>query len=282
MRIATAFAAIAILGVGLVALQPGSSDAQRGGRDGSRTPVAGCGALSIKNQVVKNDNPISFPGGPCGGKITGTITFSGARQPGKATSLASLIIKDVCTSTSRNFEQFELTCSINLTVERNATRVVNASFTIENVRSDPAPALDINLNYAPGPAPPGPGAPIPGGFEPPKPPGQITPPGQPQTQPKSPPASAGSAYICYGDRKDLLFAGCKGSYVYLCNSSSTAKTHKITYLGPDGPGTISLSKTVTAPPNATAGNNAPELGGSVFGVSGMCKESNWVIASPPL
>lgn len=73
-------------------------------------------------------------------------------------------------------------------------------------------------------------------------------------------------YICLGSDRDLLFSGCKGSYAYVCNSSDNSHQVEVSYLDymvGDSPRT--LTKVVTVSGNATIGNGAAEVGGTVYG-----------------
>lgn len=86
----------------------------------------------------------------------------------------------------------------------------------------------------------------------------------------------GAVSICYDPRK-LNFAGCEGQYTYLCNSTAVPQTRRVLYADGASGTRVTLETTVTAP--AGAGIGTTELvGGSVFGMGGVCYSRNWTIA----
>ncbi|HVY89705.1 MAG TPA: hypothetical protein VG942_12600, partial [Hyphomonadaceae bacterium] len=105
-------------------------------------------------------------------------------------------------------------------------------------------------------------------------------PSQPPASTPAPPQSSGRIYVCYSG-EDLNFAGCKGRYAHLCNSTSETVTRKVFYKDADGMSSTTRSVTVTAPPTATIGHGAPELvGSSVVAINHICQDRGWAIALP--
>lgn len=91
----------------------------------------------------------------------------------------------------------------------------------------------------------------------------------PKEQPKQSTSSSSSntgPYICFGANSDLLFSGCKGSYVYVCNSSDNSHEVEVSYLDHmAGESPRTLTKVVTVPGKVIVGNGAIEVGGTVYG-----------------
>lgn len=87
----------------------------------------------------------------------------------------------------------------------------------------------------------------------------------PPSPPPVAPGAQGGPYICTGSR-ELNFAGCKGHYVYLCNSGDRNRQVTVSYNIADGSHVRSIDLTVSVPAQAAIGSGAVELpGGTQFG-----------------
>ena len=101
---------------------------------------------------------------------------------------------------------------------------------------------------------------------------------------QQPPTQDGAPYICFGSEQ-LNFAGCKGTYVYVCSTSARPANVTLSYRDVDGSLTTTRTSSVQVPAGARIGNGAPQLpGGSVFapnvfGSNGVCQTRGWSITA---